>query len=63
MSNLNLEEVDYSSTIPDLKYIRPEQNIQNSPNRSPTYSQMESPNDEPTQLMMMTAENIFEIDK
>ena len=24
---------------------------------------MESPNDEPAQLMMMTAENIFEIDK
>ena len=62
-SNLNLEEVDYSSTIPDLKYTRTEQNIQNSPDRSPTYSQMVSPNDEPAQLMMMTAENIFEIDK
>ena len=62
-SNLNLEEVDYSSTIPDLKYTKPEQNIQNSPDRSPTYSQMMSPNDEPAQLMMMTAENMFEIDK
>ena len=62
-SNLNLEEVDYSSTIPDLKYTKPEPNIQNSPNRSPTYSQMMSPNDEPAQLNMMTAENIFEIDK
>ena len=58
-SNLNLEEVDYSSTIPDLKYTKPVLNIPNSP----TYSQMESPNDEPAQLMMMTAENIFEIDK
>ena len=62
-SNLNLEEVDYSSTIPDLKYTKPEPNIQNSPNRSPTYSQMMSPNDESAQLNMMTAENIFEIDK
>ena len=62
-SNLNLEEVDYSSTIPDLKYTRTEPNIQNSPKRSPTYSQMVSPNDESAQLMMMTAENMFEIDK
>ena len=62
-SNLNLEEVDYSSTIPDLKYTRTEQNIQNSPNRSPTYSQMMSPNEEPAQLLMMIAENVFEIDK
>ena len=62
-SNLNLEEVDYSSTIPDLKYTRTEQNIQNSPDRSPTYSQMVSPNDEPAQLNMMTVENVFEIDK
>ena len=62
-SNLNLEEVDYSSTIPDLKYTKTEPNIQNSPDRSPTYSQMVSPNDEPPQLMMMTAENVFEIDK
>ena len=62
-SNLNLEEVDYSSTIPDLKYTRPEPNIQNSPDRSPTYSQMMSPNDEPAQLNMMTAENMFKIDK
>ena len=62
-SNLNLEEVDYSSIIPDLKYTRTEQNIQNSPDRSPTYSQMMSPNEEPSQLMMMTAENMFEIDK
>ena len=62
-SNLNLEEVDYSSTIPDLKYTRTEPNIQNSPNRSPTYSQMVSPIDESAQLNMMTAENIFEIDK
>ena len=62
-SNLNLEEVDYSSTIPDLKYTRTEPNIQNSPYRSPTYSQMMSPNDEPAQLNMMTAENVFEIDK
>ena len=61
-SNLNLEEVDYSSTIPDLKYTRTEQNNQNSPDRSPTYSQMVSP-DEPAQLNMMTAENMFEIDK
>ena len=59
-SNLNLEEVDYSSTIPDLKYSRTKQNIQNSPDRSPTYSQMMSPNDEPSQLMMMTTENMFE---
>ena len=62
-SNLNLEEVDYSSTIPDLKYTRTEPNIQNSPNRSPTYSQMMLPNEEPAQLLMMTAENVFEIDK
>ena len=62
-SNLNLEEVDYSSTISDLKYTRTDQNIQNSPDRSPTYSQMMSPNDEPSQLMMMTSENVFEIDK
>ena len=62
-SNLNLEEVDYSSTIPDLKYTITEQNIQNSPYRSPTYSQMMSPNEEPSQLMMMTTENVFEIDK
>ena len=26
-TNLNIEEVDYSSTIPDLKYTRPEPNI------------------------------------
>ena len=62
-SNLNLEEVDYSSTIPDLKYTKTEPNIQNSPERSPTYSQMVSPNDEPAQLNMMTVENMFEIDK
>ena len=62
-SNLNLEEVDYSSTIPDLKYTRTEPNIQNSSDRSPTYSQMVSPNDEHAQLNMMTAENMFEIDK
>ena len=62
-SNLNLEEVDYSSTIPDLKNTRNEQNTQNSPDRSPTYSQMMSSNEEPSQLMMMTAENVFEIDK
>ena len=42
----NLEEVDYSSTIPNLKYSRSEQNLQNSPDRSPTYSKMMSPNDE-----------------
>ena len=59
-SNLNLEEVDYSSTIPDLKYTRTEPNIQNSPDRSPTYSQMVSPNDEPAQLNMMTVENMFD---
>ena len=62
-SNLNLEEVYYSSTISDLKYTRTEPNIQNSPDRSPTYSQMMSPNDEPAQLNMMTAENMFEINK
>ena len=62
-SNLNLEEVDYSSTIPDLKYTRTEQNIQNYLDRSPTYSQMMSPNEEPSQLVMMTTENVFEIDK
>ena len=62
-SNLNLEEVDYSSTISYLKYTRTEPNIQNSPDRSPTYSQMMSPNDEPAQLNMMTAENMFEINK
>ena len=62
-SNLNLEEVNYSSTIPDLKYTRIEPNIQNSLDRSPTYSQMMSSNDEPAQLNMMTAENMFEIDK
>ena len=38
-------------------------NIQNSPDRSATYSQMMSPNDEPSQLMMMTTKNVFEIDK
>ena len=59
----NLEEVDYSSTILDLRYSRPKQNIQNSPDRSPTFSQMMSPNDEPAQLMVITAENEFEIDK
>ena len=47
-SHLNLEEVDNSSTIPNLKYTRTEQNIQNSPDRSPTYSQMMSPNEEPS---------------
>ena len=57
----NLEEVDFSSTILDLKYSRLEQNLQNSPYRFSTYSLIMSPNDEPTQLMMMTAE--FEIDK
>ena len=62
-SNLNLEEVEYSSTILDLKYTRNDPNIQNYPDRSPTYSQMMSPNEEPSQLMMMTAENVFEIDK
>ena len=62
-SNLNLEEVDYSSTIADLKYTKTKTNVQNSPVRSPTYSQMMSPNDEPAQLMMMTAEDVFEIDK
>ena len=62
-SNLNLEEVDYSSTIPDLKYTRTYQNIQTSLDRSPTYSQMMSPNDEPSQLIMMTSENVFEMDK
>ena len=62
-SNLNLEEVYYSSTIPDLKYTRTEPNVQNSPDRSPTFSQMMSPNDEPAQLMMMTKEDVFEIDK
>ena len=56
-----MEEVDYSSTIPDLRYSKQEQNIKTSPDRSPTYSQMMSPNDEPAQLMMMIAE--FEIDK
>ena len=57
----NLEEVYFSFTIPYLKYSRPEQNLQSSADRSPAYSQMMSPNDEPAQLMMMTAE--FEIDK
>ena len=56
----NLEEVDFSSTIPNLKYTRHKQNSQNSPERSPTYYQMMSP-DEPAQLMMMTT--IYEIDK
>ena len=46
-SNLNLEEVDYSSTILELKYSRTKQNMQNSSDRSPTYSQMMSSNDEP----------------
>ena len=59
----NLEEVGYSSTIPDLRYSRPEQNIQNSPDRSPTYFQMMSPNDELAKLMVITTENEFEIDK
>ena len=57
----NLKEVNYSSTIPDLKYSRLEQNLQTSPDRSLTYSQMMSPNEEPAQLMMMIDE--FEIDK
>ena len=57
----NMEEVDYSSTISDFRYSRLEQSLQTSPDRSPTYSQMMLPNDEPAQLMMMTAE--FEIDK
>ena len=58
----NLEEVDFSSTIPDLKYSRPNQNYsQIFLDRSLTYSQMMSPNDEPAQLMVMTT--IFEIDK
>ena len=42
----NLEEVDFSSTILDLKYSRPNQNLQTSLDKSPTYSQMMSPNDE-----------------
>ena len=62
-SNLNLEEADYYSTISDLKYTTTEQNIQNSPNRSSTYSQMMSPNEESAQLLMMTTKNVFEIDK
>ena len=53
----NLDEVDLSSTIPDLKYTRQEQN---SPERSSTYSQMMSP-DEPAQLIMTTT--IYDIDK
>ena len=57
----NLEEVYFSSTIPDLKYSRTGQNLQTSPDRSPTYSQMMSPNDEPAQLMVMTTK--FEIVK
>ena len=56
-----LEEINSSSTIPDLRYSRQDQNLDPSLARSPTYSQMMSPNDEPAQLMMMTAE--FEIDK
>ena len=62
-SNLhsNLEEVEFSSTILDLKYSRLDQNLQIFPDRSSTYSQMMSPNDESAQLMVMIA--IFEIDK
>ena len=56
-----LEELNSSSTIPDLRYTRQDQNLDTSPTRSSTYSQMMSPNDEPTHLMMMTAE--FEIHK
>ena len=59
-SNLNLEEIDYSYTIPDLKYSKSEQNLKNPPD-SPTYSQMMSANDEFAQLMMMIAK--FDIDK
>ena len=54
---LRLEEIDFSPTIPDLKYKTQEENLSNI---SPTHSQMMSP-DELTQLMMMT--EIFEIDK
>ena len=53
----SLEEVDFSSTIPNLKYKRQE-NI--SPEMSPTHSQMMS-HDEPAQLMMLT--KIFKIDR
>ena len=35
----------------------------NSPDRSPTYSQMMAPNDEHAQLMVITTEDEFEIDK
>ena len=56
-----LEEINSSSTILDLRYSRQDQNLDTSPARSPTYSQIMSPNDEPTQLMMMIAK--FEIDK
>ena len=54
----NQEEVDFSSTIPDLKYTCQEQN---SPERSVTYSQMMLFDDQPTQLMMIIT--IYEIDK
>ena len=52
-----LEEVDFSSTIPDLKYKRQENN---SPDMSPTHSQMMS-SDELAKLMVMI--EIFENDK
>ena len=51
----------FSSTISDLKYSRPDQNLQTSPDRSSTYCQMMSPNDELAQLMVIVI--IFEIDK
>ena len=56
-----LEEINSSSTIPDLIYSRQDQNLDTSPARSLTYSQMMSPNNESAQLMMLTTE--FEIDK
>ena len=57
----NLKEVDFLFTIIDLNYSRSDQNLQISPDRSPTYSRMMSPDNEPAQLMMLTAE--FEINK
>ena len=43
-----------------MRYSKPEKN---SPDRSSTYSQMMPPEDEPAQLIMMMAIEIFEIDK
>ena len=40
----NLEEVDFSSTVPDLKYSRPDQNLQTSLDKEYLRTEAKSPN-------------------